>query len=217
MRVLYLTQNPNRMSTNVPTEGWFRLLSAKGLEPVLISSQSGGFQEWARQQGVPCYDIPLPFPDRRRPLAFGTALASVLRVARRHRVELVHSNEQDVYPISQYAARVLSLPKVASVHFTMQRGFCEWAFGGRRQPDRLFFVSRSSLDVCRPALEDVVPERAWRVLRNGLDLGSILTRRRPTCRSPQPVRHRRRAGHRRRVRASPTQTTRAPLPGHGAG
>jgi glycosyltransferase involved in cell wall biosynthesis len=37
-------------------------------------------------------------------------------------------------------------------------------------PDRLFFVSRSSQEVCRPALEGIVPERSWYVLRNGLDL-----------------------------------------------
>ena len=33
MTVLYLTMNPNRESTTVPTEGWFRLLRGRGLEP----------------------------------------------------------------------------------------------------------------------------------------------------------------------------------------
>jgi glycosyltransferase involved in cell wall biosynthesis len=170
MRVLYLTLNPNRASTTVPTEGWFRLLRGRGLEPVLVSSQSGAFQRWAREQGVPSYDIPLPFPSRSRPLPFLKSLVSLYRIARRHNVKLVHSNEQDVYPIAQYAARLLGVPKVASVHFTMGRGFCEWAFGGRRQPDRLFFVSRSSMEVCRPALTGVLNDQRWRVLRNGLDL-----------------------------------------------
>jgi hypothetical protein len=32
MRVLYLTMNPNRQSTTVPTEGWPRLLPTKGLD-----------------------------------------------------------------------------------------------------------------------------------------------------------------------------------------
>ncbi len=170
MRVLYLTLNPNRASTTVPTEGWFRLLRRRGLEPVLVSSQSGAFQHWAREQGVPSYDLSLPFPSRSRPIPFLRALASLYRIAKRHNVELVHSNEQDVYPIAQYAARLLGVPKVASVHFTMGRGFCEWAFGGRRQPDRLFFVSRSSMEVCRPALTGVLSDQRWHVLRNGLDL-----------------------------------------------
>ena len=170
MRVLYLTQNPNRASTTVPTEGWLRLLRPRGLDPVLVSSQSGGFQDWSRGQGIPTYDVALPFPDRRRPWRFAASLASVVRLARRHRVELIHANEQDVYPIAQYAARLLGVPKVVSIHFTMERAFCQWAFGGRREPDAMFFVSRSNRDVCRPALEGVVRETSWHVLRNGLDL-----------------------------------------------
>jgi hypothetical protein len=35
--------NPNRQSTTVPTEGWFRLLPARGLEPVLVSRTLGAF------------------------------------------------------------------------------------------------------------------------------------------------------------------------------
>lgn len=170
MRVLYLTLNPNRQSTTVPTEGWFRRLRPRGLEPVLVSSQSGAFQQWAREQGVPTYALPLPFPSRGRPLPFLKALASLYQIGKRHGVELVHSNEHDVYPIAQYAARLLRVPKLASVHFTMDRGFCDWAFGGARVPERLYFVSRSSQEVCRPALEGTVPESRWHVLRNGVDL-----------------------------------------------
>jgi glycosyltransferase involved in cell wall biosynthesis len=170
MRVLYLTLNPNRASTTVPTEGWFRLLRARGLDPILVSSQRGPFQQWVHEQGVPTYDLPLPHPSVRNPLPFGKSLAALRRIAKRHGVELIHSNEHDVYPVAQYAARLLGVPKVASVHFTMDRGFCDWAFGGRRKPDRLFFVSRSSMEVCRPALEGNVPEDRWHVLRNGVDL-----------------------------------------------
>ena len=106
MRVLYLTMNPNRESTTVPTEGWFRTLRPRGLEPVLISSVSGAFQKWADGEGVPCYETRLPFPNKMRPWAFLSALASVIRIARRHRVDLIHSNEQDVYPIGQYCGEM---------------------------------------------------------------------------------------------------------------
>jgi len=170
MRVLYLTLNPNRASTTVPTEGWFRLLRAKGLEPVLASSQSGGFQQWTREQGIPSYDVPLPFPSLRGLVPFGAALTRLVTIARRHAIELIHANEHDVYPMAQQVSRLLGLPRLASVHFTMDKGYTTWAFGGRRMPDRLYFVSRSSLDVCRPALEGVVPDDRCAVMRNGLDL-----------------------------------------------
>lgn len=170
MRVLYLTMNPNRESTTVPTEGWFRLLAGQGLSPVLISGRSGAFQRWAAEQGVPSYEVPLPFPDRRRPWRFLRSLASVVAIARRHRVQLVHCNEHDIYPIGQYAARLLGVPVVLSVHFTLRDGFSKWAFGGSRCPSLMFFLSKGSLEACRPDVEGVVPEALWRVLYNGLDM-----------------------------------------------
>jgi len=170
MRVLYLTMNPNRESTTVPTEGWFRILRSMGLEPVLASSRMGAFQQWAAEQGIPSYSVPLPFPDRRRPLPFVSSLAKLWRISRRHRVELVHCNEHDIYPIGQYLARLLRVPVVVSVHFTMRDGYSRWAFGGKRCPDRMFFISRGSREACRPDVEGVVPESRWRLLYNGIDL-----------------------------------------------
>jgi glycosyltransferase involved in cell wall biosynthesis len=168
--VLYLTMNPNRESTTVPTEGWFRLLKERGLAPVLVSHRSGAFQAWAREQGIPCYELPLPFPDRRKPWQFVRSLASLYRIGRRHRVQLVHCNEHDIYPIGQYAARLLGVPVAISVHFTLRDGFSKWAFGGRRCPDRIFFISEGSLEACRPDVAGVIPEDRWRVLYNGLDM-----------------------------------------------
>jgi glycosyltransferase involved in cell wall biosynthesis len=167
---LYLTMNPNRESTTVPTEGWFRLLRGRGLEPVLVSNRSGAFQAWAASEGIPCYEVPLPFPDRRRPWRFLRSLERIWRIGRRHRVQLVHCNEHDIYPIGQYAARLLGVPVVLSVHFTMRDGYSRWAFGGRRCPDRMFFISRGSQEACRPDVEGIVPESRWRILYNGLDL-----------------------------------------------
>jgi glycosyltransferase involved in cell wall biosynthesis len=170
IRVLYLTMNPNRASTTVPTEGWFRLLPARGLQPVLVSRELGTFAGHARTLGIPTYQNDLPMPDKRNPLPFLRALWSLARIVRRHRIQLIHCNEQDVYPIGQYAARLARVPVVVSVHFTMNRAFCEWAFGGRRQPDRIFFISRGNMETCRPAVEGVIEESRWRLLYNGLDL-----------------------------------------------
>jgi glycosyltransferase involved in cell wall biosynthesis len=170
LRVLYLTMNPNRESTTVPTEGWFRTLRSRGLEPIVIATKSGAFPAWTERQGIPTFVMPLPAPDRRRPVLFLRALWNVVAIARRHGVQLVHSNEHDVYPIAQYAARLLSVPVVVSVHFTIDRGYGTWAFGGRRAPERCYFVSRASLDACRPAMTGVVPEERWGVLHNAISL-----------------------------------------------
>ena len=170
MRVLYLTMNPNRQSTTVPTEGWFRVLRDRGLEPIVVSNQAGAFHAWTTEQGVPSYEVPLPPPDRRRPWQFLRSLVRVVSIARRHGAELIHSNEHDVYPIAQYAARILRVPVVVSVHCTLLDGYSGWAFSGNRQPARVFFVSGSNREACRADIGNVVPEDRWRVLYNGIDL-----------------------------------------------
>jgi glycosyltransferase involved in cell wall biosynthesis len=170
MRVLYLTMNPNRASTTVPTEGWFRELRSKGLEPVLVSNEIGSFHQWTVAQGIPAYHVPMPLPNDFSARRLLWPLWTLRRIVKRHQIQLIHSNEQDVYPVAQYLGKVCGLPVVLSVHFTMDRGFCEWAFAGARNPKAIFFVSAGNRDACRPGVEGVIPESKWRVLPNGLDL-----------------------------------------------
>lgn len=170
MRVLYLTMNPNRASTTSPTEGWFRFLRPRGLEPVLVSHELGAFHHWAVEQGIPAWHVPLPFPNKWNPLPFARSLYRLCKIVKRYGVQLIHCNEQNIYPIGQYLARLCRLPVVVSVHFTMGRSFCEWAFGKRRQPDRIVFISRGNLDACRPGVEGIIDRERWRLLHNGLDL-----------------------------------------------
>jgi len=162
--------NPNRQSTTVPTEGWFRFLPAEGLEPVLVSHEPGAFHEWALSQQIPAYHVTMPLPSGFSWPQLVKALWRLTRIVRRHRVQLIHSNEQDLYPVAQYLHRVTGIPAVTSVHFTMDRGYCEWAFGGSRAPARIFFVSEGNLEACRPGLDGVVARDRWHVLPNGLDL-----------------------------------------------
>ena len=170
MRVLYLTMNPNRASTTVPTEGWFRMLRAEGLSPVLVSHKAGAFHEWVTTQGLPAYEIPLPMPSKLVPWRFLRSLWRLCRLVSRYDIQLIHCNEQDIYPIGHYVSRLCGVPVIVSVHFTMNRSYCEWAFGGKRCPDRIIFISRGNQEACRGAVTDVIPSERWRLLYNGLDL-----------------------------------------------
>ena len=53
--------NPNRASTTVPTEGWFKALRPRGLEPILVSHLIGTFHAWALEQGIAAYRVPFQF------------------------------------------------------------------------------------------------------------------------------------------------------------
>jgi glycosyltransferase involved in cell wall biosynthesis len=170
VRVLYLTNNANRSSTNVSVEGWFRSLLPRGLQPVFVSSKAGPFHAAAREAGIPTYQCPLPFPVKWYPLPFLRVLWTLRKVARRHGAQIIHCNVQEVYPVGQYLGRLCRLPVVLSIRSRLPRGFSTWALAGRRQPQRLFFNSHNSLETCAPAVDGLVPQSRWKVLYNGLDL-----------------------------------------------
>src|SRR5262245_1578256 len=148
MRVLYLTQNPYRVGSIVPLEGWLASLPDRGLQPVLVSNQLGPFHEWAVSRGVPSYQVALPMPNKLWPWKFFASLARLRRIVKRHRIELIHCNEQDIYPIGQYLGKWCGVPVVVSIHFTMNRDYCTWAFGQARSPRRMFFISKGNRDAC---------------------------------------------------------------------
>jgi glycosyltransferase involved in cell wall biosynthesis len=170
MRVLYLTANAPGASTLVSTEAWIRALRPRGLRPVLVSHRSAAFDGWSAEHRVPAYRVPLPGPSKSRPWGFLRSLRTLRTLVKRHRIQLIHCNEHDIYPIGQYLGRLCRLPCVVSVHFRISPGFADWAFRGGRRPRRIYFVSLASLESCRASVEGLVPEADWRVLPNALDL-----------------------------------------------
>jgi glycosyltransferase involved in cell wall biosynthesis len=172
VNVLYLTNNAGRASTTVATRGWFCNLKSEGLKPVLVSPVTGEFHDWALTQGIPAYQLPLPMPDKRWPWGFLRSLWKLRRIVSRHNIQLVHANEENVYPIAQYLARSCGIPVVVTCHCTLAPHFSTWAFSGKRQPARMFFVSHRSMEACQPALKGIVPSERMRVLHNGLDMQS---------------------------------------------
>ena len=121
-------------------------------------------------RGIKTYQVQLPFPSKFNPLPFALALWRLTVVAHRHRVQLIHCNEQNIYPIGSYLSRFTGIPAVVSVHFSMGPGLCKWMFTGRRCPSRIFFISKGNLAECRKGVTGIVPEDRWRLLPNGLDL-----------------------------------------------
>lgn len=115
----------------------------------------------------------MPWPSKRRPwVAFYHAL-KVARWAKKHRVEIIHCNEHDVYPFAKLVNRLLRLPMVCHVRFKIEREFAEWCFHGKYQPDALLWTSHQQKADSAAAVAGLVPESQQQVVHLGIDLATF--------------------------------------------
>ena len=92
------------------------------------------------------------------------------RWASRAGAEVIHCNEHDIYPFATMLKRFHDRPIVCHVRYKLERGFAEWAFRGRRVPDRLLWTSHQQKADSADAIAGLVPEEHQHVLRLGIDL-----------------------------------------------
>lgn len=160
--------NSNRASTTIPTEGWVSHLAPQGLKPVVATSTRGEFSKWVVAQGFPCYPLSLTAPALNGSRIDYWSFLQLCWIVKKHRIQLIHCNEQNVYPMGAYLSKAMGIPVVVSVHFTMDRGFCTWAFQ-KQTPDRVIFVSDANLRNCLPSMEGIVDSSRFEVINNGID------------------------------------------------
>jgi glycosyltransferase involved in cell wall biosynthesis len=125
------------------------LLTLRSLDPVryqpyVLTGTEGEFAAQVRTMGIPCKSFSLQPIDRRHPLAALRSVASVLKMAVRHRVALIHSNETASFQPGGYTARLLRIPSITHVRFPDTRVGYQWFF--RTRFSRAIFVSRDLMD-----------------------------------------------------------------------
>jgi glycosyltransferase involved in cell wall biosynthesis len=169
MTVLYLTNNPQLAGTARILQSWLRLGPRFGISACVLAPRRGQLQQWLEDGHIPYRLSSMPWPDRRRPWA---SLFEGLRVAwwaRRRGVTLIHCNEHDVLPFAQLLRKLLRVPLICHVRFSLNRGFCEWALGGARQPDALLWTSKQQRDDCADAIRGLVPVERQHLIPLGPD------------------------------------------------
>ncbi len=160
MTVLYLTNNFQLAGTARILTSWLRLGRAEGLGGCVAVQRPGELAEWLDRERVPRIVSRMPWPSRAWPVPAYREARRLARWARRQGAVLVHCNEHDVYPFAVTVARLMRVPIVCHVRFSVDREFCQWAFGGWRAPDALLWTTRQQRQDCADAIRGIVaPER----------------------------------------------------------
>ena len=112
MRVAYITLAPFISGAERALQLIVTQAPTHGLEPVVLCPPGSPFHEWCETHGVPHEAVVLAERDKRHPIRWFTSVARVARALRRHRVELVHSNQVWAFAAAGTAARRLEIPRV---------------------------------------------------------------------------------------------------------
>jgi glycosyltransferase involved in cell wall biosynthesis len=170
VRVLYLTDNPTLGGTIRILQGWLPLARAEGLEGLVATPPGSAFVRWLSEHGVTHTSTPMPWFSRSWPFPSLWHAWRLARWARRHRVDVIHCNEHNVYPFGSLLRRLYRRPMVCHVRYQVSRGFCAWAFTDSRKPDALLWTSRQQRQDCAEAIAGVVPDEKQHLIHLGLDL-----------------------------------------------
>jgi glycosyltransferase involved in cell wall biosynthesis len=172
MRILYLTYNPNLVSTTRSLQSWLIRGREAGLNPHVIVQQAGDFTNWLGKRQIPYRIDRMPWPDRSRPMS---ALYHAGRLAwwvRRKGIDLVHCNEHNAYPFAILLSRLTKLPLVCHVRCKIDAAFADWTFG-KREPDALIWCTPQMRAEVGPVAEKTIQPQRQHVVPLGLDLDSF--------------------------------------------
>ncbi|MEQ1869327.1 MAG: glycosyltransferase family 4 protein [Vicinamibacterales bacterium] len=169
MNVLYLTNNAQLAGTTRILLSWLKFGREQHIGGCVVVPAKGALSNRLETLGTPWTTNAMPWPSGRIPLQALRQAWHVSRWARRHDVELVHCNEHDTYPFGVLVAALMRVPVVCHVRFSVDRQFCEWAFGGWRRPGALLWTTNQQRLDCVDAIGGVVPDERQHVIRLGPD------------------------------------------------
>src|SRR5687767_4529425 len=102
MRILHVTHNAELRSTSCMLDAVLHRLRPCGLEPVMLFRTGGPWQSSLGAEGIRCCYHPLRPLDKWRPFTSFRDLASLVRIIRRERIDIIHVNEHDHYPLLKW-------------------------------------------------------------------------------------------------------------------
>ena len=175
MTVLYLTNNIQLAGTARILTSWLRLGRHDGIDGCVAIQQPGELADWLDRERVPRTTSRMPWPSRLWPVPAFREARRLARWAKERGATLVHCNEHDIYPFAVIVARLLRAPIVCHVRFRVDRGFCQWAFGGWRAPDALLWTTKQQRDDCAEAIAGVVAPERQHLIPLGPDPASFET------------------------------------------
>ena len=173
MNVLYVTLNSSLRSTTCVIDAVVKQMRPNGLKPFFVFKDKGPWANVLQKNGICCYYKDFIVPSKSRPIEFMTNFVFWFRLIKKHKIDILHMNEHDYYPMVKHAAKAAGVKVVVGVRFVLNGGYAKWAFKPPYTPDKLLFTSHDQLERSRAELPANVESHAVDVFGNGRDLDEL--------------------------------------------
>lgn len=168
--MLIITNNPNLGSTSRVLPIWVDGLQESGFE-IMTAGPRGSLSDAFTVGGRAFHCMNTPrFSKLSLPHLFWHAL---LIRSQFGRVDLVHCNEHNVWPIGSIFAKMQRAATVCHARFTIPQEFGQWAFKRFGRPGALLWTSEFQKQDAQPWITDIVPESDQYMIQLGLDVDTF--------------------------------------------
>jgi len=170
IRAAWFTMNPNLGASARALQDWVLLEKHASLSICVVLQKDGDLRKWLQETGVTHIQDPMYWPDRQKFLLSALHAMKLKRWITKHRIQLLHCYEHDLYPFAVALRWVTSLPLLCHIHYAPSRGFASWAFGPRKRPDGIIWTSAQQRDDCAEVMAGLVPTDKQHLIPLGIDV-----------------------------------------------
>lgn len=142
-------------------------LVEEGHEVRVLVGTRGEVLERMMRAGLRCEYTPMYLTDKWRWLRYGRARHRMRSILRRHRPDIIHSNDLPTHQIVSDAARGLGIPRICHHRFPFEGPAIDWL--AKYGAERHLFVSRALMDeMCRAS--EQLARSSMSIVHDGLVL-----------------------------------------------
>lgn len=126
MRVAYICEAPFISGAERSLQVMLDHVADVGVDPLVVAPPGSAIHPWCQDRQIPTLICPLARRDKWHPFRWLASIRRMRTLFRRHRIDLVHSNQLYSYPAASAAGRDLGLPRVCHLRDEVTSSDLSW-------------------------------------------------------------------------------------------
>jgi glycosyltransferase involved in cell wall biosynthesis len=173
MNILLLTHSASLRSTTCVLDALIKNKTEN--QYTVACSQSGTWiDEVAKLSHVEVIAAQFNLPSLSKPFQFLNDSIFWVSLLRKHKIDVIHVNEHEIFTSIRYAALVTNTPVVSGIRFILNHDYAHWLFGGKCKIKKAMFTSHDQYKMCISEFPEYLHGDKSAVIGNGRDYKALI-------------------------------------------